>query len=288
MNNLNKILVIFYIFLASSYGIFILISSDGLEDNFFELILPKKITDFEIIRFVDVPHERIFDVMADIENFPNVLPKNIVNVSIITKTNNVIIAEEELSEAGITTKLIVKHTIKPYNEHIIEIIEGDAKGTIITQYFESSGSQTKLTTNVHLNLNGVTSIIAFLPESNLKHAINTIISHFVEYATYDAYDKIVISIYDEILNRPADVEGLSYYSTLLRNEEITEQNIRELLINSKELFLLEIKSVDELNPETIKIISNLYNNFLLREPDPEGLEYYGNLFEMELHITKLE
>jgi len=279
MNNLNKILVFFYIFLASSYGIFIFISSDGLEDNFFELILPKKTIDFEIIRFVDVPNDRIFDVMADIENFPNVLPKNIINVSIISKTNNTIIAEEELSESGIKTKLIVKHTIKPYNEHIIEIIEGDAKGTIITQSFESVGSQTKLTTNVHLNLNGVTSIVAFLPESNFKHAINTIISHFVEYSTYDDYDKTVNSIYKEILDRPSDVEGLLHYSTLLRNEKITEQELREIIFNSEEKNLLKTKSIDELNPETIKIISNLYTTFLLRDPDLEGLEQYGNLFE---------
>ena len=91
MNRVNKILVIFYVFLASSYGIYIFTTSEGLEDNFFELILPKKTTDFEIIRFVDVPNDRIFDVMADIENFPNVIPKNILNVSISSKTNNVII-----------------------------------------------------------------------------------------------------------------------------------------------------------------------------------------------------
>jgi ribosome-associated toxin RatA of RatAB toxin-antitoxin module len=279
MNNLNKILVFFYIFLASSYGLFILTSTDGLEDNFLELILPKKITDFEVSRIVDVPIDRIFDVMADIESFPNIIPSNIIDVTIINKTNDTIIAEEEFSEAGIKIKLLVKHSIKPYNEHIIEIIDGDAKGTIITQSFESIGSQTKLTTNVHLNVEGVTSVISFLPESNFKHAINTIISHFVEYSTYDAYDKTVNSIYQEILFRPSDSDGLSHYSALLRNEKITEQDLRDILINSKEKTMSTIKSIDELNPETIKIISNLYNNFLLREPDPEGLEHYGNLFE---------
>ena len=280
MNNLNKILVFFYIFLASSYGLFILTSTDGLEDNFLELILPKKITDFEVSRIVDVPIDRIFDVMADIESFPNIIPSNIIDVTIINKTNDTIIAEEEFSEAGIKIKLLVKHSIKPYNEHIIEIIDGDAKGTIITQSFESIGSQTKLTTNVHLNVEGVTSVISFLPESNLKHAINTIISYFVEYSKFNVYEKTVNSIYHEILLRPADVEGLLHYSALLQNEKITEQGIREILFNSKEKnMMINITSIDELNPETIKIISSLYENFLLREPDSEGLEYYGNLFE---------
>ena len=117
--------------------------------------------------------------MANVENFPNILPENVVSVNILNKTDNEIIAEEELFEAGIKTKLLVKHTIKPYSEHIIEIIDGDAEGTKITQYFESSGSQTKLTTNVDLNVKGATSLIAFLPEANLVHAINTVISLFV-------------------------------------------------------------------------------------------------------------
>jgi ribosome-associated toxin RatA of RatAB toxin-antitoxin module len=278
MNKSNKILIIFYIFLASSYGIYVFTSSEGLEENLLELVLPQKITDFEVSRIVDVPIYTIFDTMADIENFPNIIPKHIHNVNIISETTDTIIAEEELSESGIKIKLLVKHTIKPYTEHVIEIIDGDAKGTIITQYFESVGSQTKLTTNVHLNVEGVTSVITFLPESNLKHATNTIISTFVDYSKFDIYNKKVNSIYEEILFRSADREGLLHYSELLRNDLIAEQELRQLLINSKENNPLP-KSIDELNPKTIKIISGLYESFLLREPDVVGLKYYGNLFE---------
>ena len=141
-----------------------------------------------------------------------------------------IIAEEELFEAGIKTKLLVKHTIKPYSEHIIEIIDGDAEGTKITQYFESVDSQTKLTTKVSLNVKGVTSIIAFLPEANLVHAMNTVISHFVEYSKYDVYEITVDAIYQEILDRQADEESLLHFSTLLRDGQITEQDIRFALL----------------------------------------------------------
>ena len=93
MNRLNKILVIFYIFLASSYGIYIFTTSEGLEENLLELVLPQKITDLEVIRLVDVPNNRIFDIMADIENFPNIISSNIVDVTIISKINDVIIAQ---------------------------------------------------------------------------------------------------------------------------------------------------------------------------------------------------
>ncbi len=279
MNKSDKIIIFFYVFLAFSYGFYVFTYSEGLDETLLEVVLPKKITDFETTRLVDVPKNRIFDVMADIENFPNILQKNVIYVNIQNKTNDVIIAEEELSEAGIKTKLLVKHTLIPYREHTIEILDGDAKGTIITQYFESVDSQTKLTTNVHLNLKGVTSLVAFLPESNLIHATNTIISHFVEYSKYDVYEKTVNSIYQKILNRPADKEGLSQYAILLKNEQITEQDLQDILFNSEERASMEMKTIAELNPKTITAIDDLYEKILLRPSDSEGMKYFGNLLE---------
>jgi len=279
VNKTDKIIIIFYVFLASSFGLYVLTYDTGLDESLLEVVMPKKITEFETSRLVDVPNNRIFDVMADIENFPNVIPKNVIYVNILNKTDNVITAEEELSEAGIKTKLLVKHTIKPYSEHIIEIIDGDAEGTTITQYFEPVGSQTKLTTNVNLNVKGVTSIVSFLPKSNLVHAINTVISHFVEYSKYDVYERTVDTLYQEILDRPADEEGLLHFSPLLRNGQITEQDIRSILFNSEERVSMQMKTIDELNEETINVINDLYEKILLREPDPEGLLYFGNIFE---------
>ena len=286
MNKTDKIIIIFYIFLASSYGLYVITYDVGLDESLLEVVTPKKITEFETSRLVDVPNNRIFDVMANIENFPNILPENIVSVNILNKTDNEIIAEEELFEAGIKTKLLVKHTIKPYSEHIIEIIDGDAEGTKITQYFESVDSQTKLTTKVSLNVKGVTSIIAFLPEANLVHAMNTVISHFVEYSKYDVYEITVDTIYQEILDRQADEESLSHFSTLLRDGQITEQDIRFALLNSEEIATKQ-KTIDQLNEETINVINDLYEKILLREVDPEGLVYFGNLFESGMTSDKI-
>jgi len=279
MNKSDKIIIFFYIFLALSYGIYILTTSEGLEENLIELILPKKITEFETSVLIDVEKERIFDVITNVKNYPVILPKNIVDINILNKTNNVIIAEEELSEAGIKTKLIAKHTIIPYSKHTIEILEGDAKGTVITQSFESVNSQTKLTTNVNLNLKGVVSVVAFLPESSLIHAVNTVISHFVEYSNYDVYETLVDSLYQKILHRTADSEGLLHYSSLLRNEQITEQDLRIILLNSEERSLMEMKTIDQLNTQTINVVNDLYEKILLRKADPEGMRYFGYLLE---------
>ena len=278
MNKSNKIIVFFYIFLAISYSFYIVFSSEGLENNPFKSVTPEKITDFETNLLIDIQKEIIFNEMTNMENYPNVLPENVVNVKILSQTNNVIIAEEELSEAGINVKLLVKHTIRPYDKHIIEIIDGDAKGTTITQSFESVNSKTNLNTTVHLDVKGLLSLVQYLPESNLIHAINTVNSSFVDYSTRDIYERQVDVIYQEILNREVDPEGLAYFSDLLRNDKITENDIRTALLDSNEN-TFKTKSIDELSMETKNIINNLYQKILLRESDPDGLKYFGNLLE---------
>jgi len=279
MNKSDKIIVFFYIVLAFSYFSYVLISSEGLENNPFQSVTPTKTTDFETNQLIDIKKEIIFNEMANIENFPNIFPQNVVSVKILNKTDNVIIAEEELTELGIRITLLVKHTIEPYNKHTIEIIDGDAKGTTITQSFEEVNSQTNLNTKVHLDVKGVLSLIPYLPESNFIHAINTVNSHFIDYSKRDIYDDKVDLLYLEILNRTADAEGLTHYSELLRNGQITEDELRFTLLNSEERILMEMKSIDELSDETKNTINDLYEKILLREADPEGLKYFGNLLE---------
>ena len=279
MKKFDKIIIFFYIMLAFSYFSYIVVSSDGIESNPFQSVTPKKITDFETNQLIDIKKEILFEEMSNIENFPTIFPQNILDVKIKSHTNNVIIAEEELHESGIHVKLLVKHTIESPNTHTIEILDSDAKGTIIIQTFEDVNSKTNLNTKVHLNVKGVLSVISYLPESNLIHAINTINSNFVEYSKRDMYENNVNLLYQEILNRSADAEGLSYFSKLLRNNEITENDIRIALLSSDEKISLTLKSVDELNIETKNIINDLYNKILLRDTDIDGLKYFGTLLE---------
>ncbi len=48
------------------------------------------------------------------------------------------------------------------------------------------------------------------------------------------YEKTVDDLYREILLRPADREGLVHFSSLLEDGKITEDDLRELLLNSEE------------------------------------------------------
>ena len=84
-----------------------------------------------ITRIVEVEREKYFKIMADVKNYPVVLPGNIESIKIIEETDSTIIAEEIIFEQGIRTTLLVKHTFVPYEKHTIEILDGDAKGTKI-------------------------------------------------------------------------------------------------------------------------------------------------------------
>ena len=57
MRKTDKIVVCFFIFLACAYLVFVISSSEGLEDNIFEPVTPKKITDYTTNQFVQPLHD---------------------------------------------------------------------------------------------------------------------------------------------------------------------------------------------------------------------------------------
>ena len=97
-------------------------------------------------------------------------------------------------------------------------------------------------------------------------------------------------LYREILKRPADQEGLDYFTALLEKNEITPELIKLALYDSEEyLFSLpiELKDVDELTDETKNTINELYEITLRRGADETGTKYFGSLLEHE-KFTELD
>ena len=291
MNRSNKIIFIFYICLAIA-----LVSVLSWIDSLYErpqtdLQLPtepiKKISFENIIN--TRTHAQMFDVLTDVKNYPIVLPKNVLSVKILETTNNSIIAIEELNEKFIKTKLTVKHSFIPMEKHVIEILDGDAKGTIITQYFKQTPTGYQSQTNVEFNLKGILSPVTFLPKSSLQHANDTIIKEFARYAkakvALSENEFAIDSLYREILLRHADLEGLKYYTKMMEEEKIPIEGIRELLINSEEyeksIILKEFTGIDSIKPETRKAINELYLEILQRPADQEGLIYFSIMFDTD-------
>ena len=235
-----------------------------------------------------VSHASMYEVITDVENYPKVLPKNILSVKILDRTNNSITAEEQISEHSIESTLTVKHSFVPMEKHTIEILDGDAKGTIITQNFEifQPEGSLKITTDVELDLKGIFSFVGFLPISSIQHAVDTTIDEFAIFATKKSdlseNEFAIELLYREVLSRQADPDGMKFYLQMLE-EGMTIDDIKKLLMESDEyqnrFIEIGISSIDELNPETIKTIDDLYLEILGRSADLHGMLYYGPLLE---------
>ena len=292
MNRSNKIIIVFYIGLAIS-----LISAYSYLDSLYErpqidLQLPtepiKKISFENIVN--TRTHAQMFDVLTDVKNYPKVLPKNILSVEILETTDNSITVIQELKENIIKTKLTVKHSFIPMEKHTIEILDGDAQGTIITQYFKKMQTGFEIKTDVEFNVKGILSPVTFLPKSSLAHANDTVIKEFARYAkakvTLSENQFAIDSLYREILLRHADLEGLKFYVKMLEEEKMTINDVKESLMNSEEyqrlIILKEFTGIDTINPETRKAINKLYLEILERPADKQGLEYYSIMFDKEI------
>ena len=141
----------------------------------------KLITRTTFEKTVNVDQKQLFNLMADVEKYPEILPENIVSVQVINHTDNVMFVKEIVQEDGIKTELMVKHIIIPYKQHIAEVLNGDANGTRITVNFNETGSQTKIDSSLELHLKGILLPFAYLPSDNIQHAMNTVLDHFVNY-----------------------------------------------------------------------------------------------------------
>ncbi|MDC0450473.1 DUF4214 domain-containing protein [Nitrosopumilus sp.] len=298
MKRSDKIIIIFYIILGAS-----LISVYSHFDSLYErpeidILIPtepiKKINFQSIVN--SISQEIMYDVLTSVDEYPKILPKNILHVEILNKTDNTILAKMTFIENIIRVDLTTLHTFEPMKKHTIEILDGDAKGTIITQTFEkiddgSADGYTlpgfKIDTSVDFNLKGVLSPIGFIPKSNLEHALHTVITEFAIYGDtkyfHSENEKIIDSLYREILLRPADNGGLKNYVTMLEDEEMTYDDIKKSLIDSDEYQELEIikkfKALENVSPNIKHSINELYLEILLRPADDEGLIYYSSMLE---------
>ena len=267
----DKIIIIFYAFLAIAFVIGILYIASTFEElGLPDSIFPQPVTELQITKIVDVNQEEAFLIMADIKNYPNILPRNIISVNIINQTDNNVLAEYEVVEHGIRTKLLVSHTIYPYDKHIVEVMDGDAKGTKLMQDFTTINTEieklpecdqsfdgcTKIDSRVELNLKGLLSPFSYLPKRNLEHASNTVIQTFTDYMQLsdDKTRKIIDDLYREILLRPADQEAFVYWGSLLESEKITKLELRKGILKSQEGVALK-----RYNIENTELIYDVFN-----------------------------
>ena len=124
----------------------------------------------------------IFNLIADVEKYPLILPENFIKVQILDNENNSIGTLETIREAGFENEFQVQHDLTLFESHKITILNGDAKGTNIIIWFNDvDENATQISIELNLQLKGVLIPFGLLPDSNLEHAFNTILNQFVIY-----------------------------------------------------------------------------------------------------------
>jgi len=284
LNKTNKKFIIFYFVLSVVVFTALMYIDSSLDRPSRELNLaPVPLATISYSKIVDVDKEVIFNTFADFKKYPHILPNNIISVTNIPEKQSVY--DITLTQMGIRAKLQAEHIIEPYHKQVVEVIDGDAQGTIITQTFEPYDNKTKISIDIDLKTKGILRAFSFLPVWNANHAIDTIVQSFVEYSTrsYNPNEKIIDDLYRETLLRPADSKGLIKYNALLDEEKITIEEIRNELLNSKEyqlkILLSDLKEISDLSEDTKNSIHELYDIILRRNADTNALQVFGSALE---------
>jgi len=182
MKKLTKVIIIYSVIIVIGF----ILSTSYHNQIIGKPILGEIIMGFNVEKITDVKREKIFDVMADIENYPNVLPNNIIAVRIINQSQpgfaTTIYAEQTIVERGVVITQIVEHNIFPPQQHIITVKSGDAKGSEIKLTFKEINSKTKIIGEIKIQIQGILAPFSSLARNNIESAINTTLDSFVEYA----------------------------------------------------------------------------------------------------------
>lgn len=230
----NKIIIIFYAVLGISYFLIIIYLQNSFAPT--EKFTFSGVLEHEFINEIVVDKKTIFNSITDVQKYPIILPQYIISVKILNQTENILYAEDEIAIGPQKIKVLVRHTFIPYSEHMIEVLDGDAKGSIIKQKFKENGPKTEITTEVKSHLNGIFNVFRIIPVVLLEKRYSDVLLEFLEYSqlSNDPTRKAIDKMYREILLRPADEEGLTYWGSLVETGRMTLDDVRKALMESEE------------------------------------------------------
>ena len=126
MKKTDKIILGFYVFLVISFISGVLIVASSYDEIILPDITPRAIKILETTSTTDYSIEEVFLIFTNIEDYTKVLPKNIVSVEIINKTDSIVYAKEKISELEEADAIFVGGTGGDTKE-IVELSEKKLK-----------------------------------------------------------------------------------------------------------------------------------------------------------------
>ncbi|MBM2852895.1 MAG: polyketide cyclase [Candidatus Nitrosotenuis sp.] len=122
----------------------------------------------------------MFDIVANFENFQNILPRYFPSIRIRSVRENTAIVEEHIRLGNKEFIMMAKHVTKYPELHEIFVIGGDAKGTHIIEKYEKIGDATKLIVDADIRLGGFLKILSLFSRKKIKTEFTKIIDELTK------------------------------------------------------------------------------------------------------------
>lgn len=133
---------------------------------------------FVIQKLLKAERQHVFDIVANYENFQQIMPKYFPSIRVRSMRDNVAIVEEHLKLGERELVMTTKHVSRYPESHEVFVLGGDAKGSYILETYEKTDQGTKLIVTADIKLKGIMKVAGFFGKSKIESEFNRIIEEF--------------------------------------------------------------------------------------------------------------
>jgi carbon monoxide dehydrogenase subunit G len=141
-----------------------------------------KLPKITIIKNIKAERQHVFDIIANYENFQNILPKYFPSIRVRSVRENIAIVEEHMKLGDKELVMTTKHVSKYPESHDVFVLGGDIKGTHISEIYEKTDYGTKLTVTADVKLNGAMKLASIFGKSSIVPEFNKVMDEFCKIA----------------------------------------------------------------------------------------------------------
>jgi coenzyme Q-binding protein COQ10 len=133
-------------------------------------------------KLIKAERQTVFDIVANYENFENILPQYFTSIRVRSVRENVAVVEEHLKLGERELIMTTKHVTKYPETHEIFVLGGDAKGSHIIEKYEKADQGTKLVVDADIKLRGAKALGAIFAKKKIASDFGKIIDEFAKIA----------------------------------------------------------------------------------------------------------
>jgi len=143
---------------------------------------PNSLPKIVIKKLIKAERQDVFNIVANYENFQNILPQYFPSIRVRSVRDNIAVVEEHLRLGSRELIMTTKHITKYPESHDVFVLGGDAKGSHISETYEKTDRGTLLTVIADIKLGGTVKIAGFFGNSKIKSEFGKVINEFCKIA----------------------------------------------------------------------------------------------------------